>query len=287
MGISLADHFDRLPSAELQRLQKQLRIILKNTADRDRLRSSIARAYSNLGKPFDLFKKGSLIKILDSFGRMKKEQMTAEEEKNLRAHPYTVWPDDSHCVISMEALEVLSSEAQIKKEGFLFAHIFALPSREKKAFARWLEIEEAASDRQKARQIYTRIAEKRSDMALVEENVDFSSSIHEELLRNIEENPDLASCFPDDPSSCPVAWFYRGVLPFYDCLSQMEKQTDKLTLEQKHTIALFKEGQVFIYSEPPEFGQPLRWKLRLTRERYASGKFERAAAVEVKESSLF
>ncbi len=255
----LVELYSHLPNAELLRIQKLLKIILRNNLDRVRLGRVIKDSYERLGRPFDNLEQSGLsetfFKVLSSFGSVSGECLDPAEHSALKKSPYTIWPDEQRCVISGEALDLLAADQRFRKMNFLYGELARMPVRERRAWARWLGLEcRVRSEKERCHRLYAYIAEVRSQSQSSATDVDFPEYLDE--------------VFPDNPMLSPVAWFYRGVLPLYQCLQDAERRltSRKHKLTAAVVIELFRTGQIVARSEAPEFGERSRYRLVTTRE---------------------
>ena len=306
MTVYLSECYDRLPGPEVKRLQKLLGVLMPATADRAGMKRTLLSVYRRLGAPREVLgydpescndlplqkspeyiQKSEVIeKLLSSFGIINTEGLEEAEIAELNSHPYTIWTGEKICTISGEALEILAEDPFFRKQGFLFAHLSSLSSKERKSWARWLNIENFSGPEQiRLQKLYQGIAglQAASEAELPEKPPEYLDEI-----------------FPDDPKSTPVAWFYRDVLPFYaalgDCLSQNKSQDKKdrqynLSPEQENYINLFKSGRLIIRPETPEFGQKNRYRVIASREKSELSRLHSETLIspkdEVRENLLF
>ncbi len=264
----LSELYSVLPDAELRRIQKTLKIIVSRGLDRDRLRRVVREGYSRLGQPFEVLERQGIgetfLKLLDRFGVLPADQMSDAEKADLLKNPYTIWPDERHCVLSGEALELLAQESIFRKRNYLYGELTRLSVKERRAWYRWLGLEcSVRSEKDRCHQIYLHLAgeRRRSDAPPAPREREFP-----EFLDQV---------FPNDPLKSPVAWFYRDILPLYQALADAEKQLKalqpgtrgyrdrKLKLD---VIDAFKSGALIARAVPPVFGEATRYRLMWTRE---------------------
>ena len=276
----LSELYSVLPDAELRRIQKTLKIIVSRGLDRERLRRVVREGYSRLGQPFEVLERQGIgetfLKLLDRFGVLSTDQMSDAEKADLLKNPYTIWPDERHCVLSGEALELLAQESIFRKRNYLYGELTRLSVKERRAWYRWLGLEcSVRSEKDRCHQIYLHLAgeRRRSDAPPAPREQEFP-----EFLDQI---------FPNDPLKSPVAWFYRDILPLYQALADAEKQLKalqpgtrgyrdrKLKLD---VIDAFKRGALIARAEPPVFGEATRYRLMWTREAIPATSASRKAA---------
>jgi len=259
MAFPITDNILNLPRAELYRLQKYLGIILSNVSQSARLRQVILSVYRQMGNPFEyLVQNGrgessarTMHRLLESFGALSVSHLNQDEIDHLKENPYTVWPDEETCLVAEEALDIFPSSTHTEKTAYLFAYLRCISPREKKAWSRWLSIPDAGNtDRKRNRILYATLADRRMQYSCAAETHSFPDYIEE--------------VFPDDLSKCPVAWFYRDVIPFYDAL----ERTERIALnEQQQLVLLYlKIGKLIIVEERSEFGKQGRHRLLFTKE---------------------
>ncbi|MEQ9365711.1 MAG: hypothetical protein RIF32_15815 [Leptospirales bacterium] len=264
----LSELYSVLPDAEVRRIQKTLKIIVSRGLDSERLRRVVREGYSRLGQPFEVLERQGLsdafLKLLDRFGVLSADQMSDEEKADLQKNPYTIWPDDRHCLLSGEALELIAQESVFRKRNYLYGEVSRLAVKERRAWFRWLDLDCAVrSEKDRCHQIYLHLAEERR------------RPDGRRLLQNKNLPEFLDQVFPNDPLKTPVAWFYREILPLYQALADAEKQLKALRPgsrefrereEKLDIIEAFKFGALIARAEPPAFGEATRYRLMWTRE---------------------
>ena len=283
MSVSLSDFFARLPDSEIDRLQKRLRVILRNCHEPRRLRRTLRTVFENLGPPSRALGQlgpealNTFQKLLDNFGTLTRSQLKVSEQELLERMPYVVWTDAEHCVLCEEAEDTLRADPYFKDCGYLFSTLNTLPAREKKAWAAWLQMTGTHITRANLeRELYHHLAESRrieNETTPVNESGEYEARIHAENLPRY-----LRDVFPEDDTRFPVAWFYRGILPLYNALSETARTTGQLDPIQKSLLKKMKIGQVVVRNVPAEFGEPERWRLVWTRESWEDSAPEAAPA---------
>lgn len=280
MEPCLADIFCELPPAELLRLQKSLRVILHPGAGRERIKAALREAYRRLPAPSECTAsesgRSAFDRLLENFGALDASALSQAERAELQKHPYTVWPDESRtrCYLSGNALERLLQDGELRKAGFLLHALFRLPVRERRAWRRWLQSPDLAarggSERELSIRLYQRLGELRRQERRAASAMGEAAPA---LTEQIELPEFLDQVFPDDPHATPLAWFYRDILPLYQCLAETESLlARKVSREkrearlQRQIIALLKSGRIVLRPNTPEFGEPLRYHLVRTRE---------------------
>ncbi|MCR9143624.1 MAG: hypothetical protein NXI24_15355 [bacterium] len=266
----LSELYSVLPDAELRRIQKTLKIIVSRGLDAERLRRVVREGYSRLGQPFEVLERQGIsetfLKLLDRFGVLSADQMSETEKADLQKNPYTIWPDERHCVLSGEALELLAQESLFRKRNYLYGEVTRLPVKERRAWFRWLGLDcPVRSEKDRCHQIYLHLAEERRRL----------SESSRPTLRPKDLPEFLDEIFPNDPLKSPLAWFYREILPLYQALADAEKQLRSLrpgsreyrARERKlDVIEAFKSGALIARADAPAFGEATRYRLVWTRE---------------------
>lgn len=254
----LADLFALLPVVESRRIQKSLKIILTSGLDRDRLRRLIRAAYVRLGNPGEVIERLGVApvftRLLESFGVLSDDRMSAQERTELQRIPYTVWPEENVCLLSGEALELLAGESTYRNQNYLCMELVRMSARERRAWAQWLGLEcSVRSEQERSHRLYAHLAIQR------EKTGPLSTAGLPQYLDEV---------FPDDPVRSPVAWFYRDVLPLYHCLRELENLLDPRCTAQEtlRVLRLLKSGHVVVHAVAPAFGEKTRYKLVATRE---------------------
>lgn len=264
----LSELYSVLPDAELRRIQKTLKIIVSRGLDPERLRRVVREGYGRLGQPFEVLERQGIgeafLKLLDHFGVLSADQITEAEQADLQKNPYTIWPDERHCVLSGEALELLAQESIFRKRNYLYGELSRLSVKERRAWFRWLGLDcSVRSEKDRCHQIYLHLAEERRQA-------------HRPQTPKRTDLPEfLDEVFTNDPLKTPVAWYYREILPLYQALADAEKQLKALRPGSREyrnrelkldIIEYFKRGVLIARAEPPEFGEATRYRLLWTRE---------------------
>ena len=257
MSLYLADAFQELPETELRRIQKNLKIILSPGVSQERLKRTIRASYERAGSPLEvLIRLGlreNLDLLLECFGVVQ-APVGSPARADLLRNPYTLWPREDICCLSGEAIDLLCSDPAFRKEDYLLSQISRLGARERKAWERWLGIMETArSERERILRLYRFLGERRSKSPALDTN---------------RVPGTLRDVFSDELVAHPMAWFYRDVLPFYDCLREEEERAlsdrDFAKLEM---IEHFKYGRVFLRARPLVLGERTRYSIVVARER--------------------
>ena len=260
MAYSLLENLHNLPGKEIDRLQKRLGIILRNSSETERLRTSVYGIFTRMGDPVLHHEKlnkstragESLFRLMDAFGSMHISHLESDELAELKLSPYTVWPDENNCMLSEEAMDVFTHSFESLPSEYLFKHIRGLSVREKKSWARWIKLNfVSTNERMRNRVLYRKLAK------LCYEKCSDSLDIQSLYLEDV---------FPDDPGRFSVAWFYRDVLSLYDSLHKMESENTDLDSNQKKYLNLLKIGKLLVVREKAEFGSPSKHRLILSRE---------------------
>ncbi|MBI3395648.1 MAG: hypothetical protein HY042_07435 [Spirochaetia bacterium] len=237
-------------------MQRQLRVILRHKDERAALSHTLSHAYRRLGDPQKILDRldcrSPFNRLLDSFGVLTVEHLTSEETDKLAKIPYVIWPDERHCMVAGEVVDMLAEDENVMREGYLFAHLASLSAKELNAWCRWIGSSEPMSTERERVKLYTHIAWLR----YADEKQPDGPAIHESFLEDV---------IPDDPAVSPVSWYYRGILPLYEALGQTE-QSGVTDPRIRSIVSLFKTGKLAAYAEPAGFGLPVRHRLVRTRE---------------------
>lgn len=258
IGIYLGESFDCLPTAEIRRLQRVLRVILVHPT-KEHTKRTIKAAMDRLGIPFDFLQslateaQQSFDRLLGSFGVLAENQLSERELTSLQKNPYTLWPTEHVCTISGEALQRLAVDHRIRRQHYLFAHMYNLIAKDRKGWARWLGISDARNDRERLRRLYREAARLQLDIS-ADEQEPFVGRYLDEF-------------FPDNPVHHPMAWYFRDVLGLYDALSETETKAEQYDDHVRALVRLLKAGRLVVKEEPPQFGQRQRHRLVASRER--------------------
>ncbi|MBL8020557.1 MAG: hypothetical protein JNM27_12885 [Leptospirales bacterium] len=234
---------------ERSRLERRLGIILRRPEGSQQIRKSLHRIFQQLEARIRAELEAGAIwqRVLEAFAVLPEDRLTQEEGTALKKHPLTFYPEGHVCLISGEALEVLSRMDCVKQRNFLFAELFRLSSSERKSYGKWLGLTGLPT----ALDLYAAIARARgADSSGFE-------SVPEHVLHEV---------FPEDVFG-PMLWYYKGVLPLYECLHMMETQT--LTPDQSRILQAFRLGYLVARPMPVEFGEPQRYRAERTREKSA------------------
>lgn len=260
MGLSLAESFHRLPEEERLRLQKLLGVILRQAGSGPRVRVLVDRVYSRLGRPRAVLERlglmESFVRLLDSFGVLAFEQLHEKEKQQFLKNPYTIRPDAAHCCVCAEAMPLLARDPFFRTQDYLFAGILIMKGTEQKAWLRWLGCLDLPAAPKRAGSLYWQLARLRS------------MNEPEPARNSITVPVYLNEVFLDDPTRCPVAWFYRDVLPLYAALNELETlHWERLSQQERGLLRMLKDGRLIVRAEKPEFGEATRWRIVETRER--------------------
>jgi len=304
MEPSLADILNALPRTELLRIQKGLKVILYPGAGRERVKAALRDGYRRLGAPSARLRsdaaRAAFQKLIENFGVVGTESLNPQERTELLKNPFTVWPDESRtrCFLPGEALDGIIQDGELRQDGFLLHALFRLTVRERRAWRRWLQSPElAGSEKELSICLYRRLGELRRRDRLSENRIGSPDGDAEE-----PENPGapgdlpeyLDEIFPDDPLQSPLAWFYRDILPLYQCLAEAEAalssaRSNKAVRRQAQILALFKTGRIVVRPNTPHFGEPVRYSIHATREALPRTKLEPVtpATAETRQEVLF
>ncbi len=280
MFIHLADHFSQLPPFEINRLQKQLRVILRDTSQKSGLGKSLRYAYQRFGAPLEYLEKTdgltSFFRILDAFGILSVDQMSRDDVTSLLKNPYTIWPDERHCMVTAEAMELLLDDPTVTKMGYLFPAISRMGTKDLHAWMHWLGMMDRSSPEKDRTKLYSHLAWWR-----------FGGGESKQACTALPEDSCLEDFFPDDPGQTHVAWYYRRVLPLHEAMRQAEKNI-KAGTDAAICLEQIKLGKLLIVPENAGYGRPLRHRLRTTREGVVSRPPEFGFPFgDVKENLLF
>ncbi len=269
MAIFLSKVYIYLPEREKQRLQKLLRIIFSQTADRAAVQKQIQGSYAALGSVMALLKsrklETSFQRLLQSFCILQSAQINSEEREELQKNPYTIWPNENCCLLSAEAIELLQEQPHLKGENWLFMAIGRLRAAECRAWSHWLNLkEELPSLKEQKMHLYLELSRLRCMEKSEERNI--LSAQLKELPATLEE------AFPDNPHRCPMAWFYRSILPLYHCLREVENNRAEMEKNPSkfYLLQLFKTGRVIAKPGPSIIGEKIDWLIKPTWEKRES-----------------
>ena len=252
MSIALSDHFPSLPEEERSRLQKVLKVVLQ-ARNWERWQGKVEQLYQMQGEMQRYLESDAMVRLLDAFGVLSANELCEAEKLELKASPYTIWPDPDHCYLSAEALQLAAQTKFYRKQDYLFSAILRLSPQEICAWFRWLGFTDRLPTRKKRAQLlYNQLACLR---AVCEHD-----PLPEVLPKYLDE------VFPDDVAREPMAWFYRGVLPFYDILREIDATGRKLPPDFIRLLQAFRLGKIVLEAEKPNFGEATRFRIIRTRE---------------------
>lgn len=257
MHFFVSSSLSQLSRAEVLRLQKSLKVILRHENKTERLQSTLLSLYNNL-QTAPCLEHDSFRRLLTAGGVLATEELTSSEQEELRENPFVVWPNASFCSVAGEALEALKKDNRFLRSGYLFAFISRLSSKEIKAWAQWI----ARTDRlgrkpSNAQELYRYLLLVK---APAQEPPGQQSATEIDGM-------DLKAVLVDEPTS-PMHWFYRGVLPFYRCLDDLhgKMQKEDSPAEVHRILEAFQRGDLISFGEITGFGEPLKFLIRKTRE---------------------
>lgn len=259
MHLYVSESLNSLSPQEILRLQKSLHVILRHESKPDRLKSTLSSLYSNLQNQASL-DQTSFHKLLKAGGVMTGKELSEKDKEELAENPYVVWPTSEYCCVAGEALESLKLDQRFLRDGYLFAFLSRLSSREIKAWSHWIARVHALEKKpSNARELYRFLLLSR-----------ISRSSHQTSGRPSENQElngrDLKAVLTDDPAS-PMHWFYRDVLPFYRCLDELHQKMRKEGQGAvEPTLQAFLYGDVISFGELEGFGKPLKYRIQATRE---------------------
>ena len=215
MHFYVSQSLGQLSANELVRLQKSLKVILRHENKPDRLKSTLLSLYNNLQNAPGLAEE-SFHKLLKAGGLLCTEEMSDQERTELAANPFTVWPNSQCCSIAGEALEALKKDNRFLRDGYLFAFISRLSSKEIKAWSTWMaRAHNLARKPGNAQELYRYLLLARASRSAL------PAQTAEEL-----NGKDLKAVLRDESDS-PMHWFYRDILPFYRCLDDLDARMEK------------------------------------------------------------
>lgn len=249
--ISLNEHSAYIPESELRRIQKKLRAILRFPERRSTIVAHYRRAASpNVILNNDIDQR-ALMKLVSNGGQIESHALSAEEYASLKDNPYAVWLNETDCALTQESAEFLVKDGFLSGKELLLEYIIKLNRMEVLAWAAWLGFSEPV---QSPFELYSRVLCERSKAGFSIDRADPA-----------EHSPYLQDIFPDQPANCPVAWFYRGIIPLYESLKRAEFLFAQ-TPEQRTALAMLKCG---FWTVKPEvtYGLAERHRIVHTRER--------------------
>ncbi len=255
MHFYVSQSLGQLSANELVRLQKSLKVILRHENKPERLKTTLLSLYNNLQNAPGL-SQDSFQKLLIAGGLLCTEEMTEQEHIELAANPFTVWPNSHCCSIAGEALEALKKDNRFLRDGYLFAFISRLSSKEIKAWATWIaRVHKLARKPGNAQELYRYLLLARTSRQKI------ANSTASEL-----NGKDLKAVLRDEVDS-PMHWFYRDILPFYRSLddldAKMEKEGEASAIP---ALRAFLYGDVISFGELTGFGEPLKYSIIATKE---------------------
>lgn len=215
--LSVAEHLQSLPEAELRRIQIQLKIILKHSGKN--IRQLLTSAYNGVSLSAGDFELA--LELIRSFGSRKKIQLSEAAQIRLRSVPWVVWPDENSCALVTEAFPALLAQKSLEKERILYHHLRTLPPRERRAWSQWLGLITIQPEA-----MYQEMGNLRSHTGTL--------PVPSRLPRYLDEAFNSEQLF----------WFSRQVLPFYAAMSYLEKLP--LRAEERSYLLLIKQGYLRI-----------------------------------------
>lgn len=244
----VSECFQNLAIEERTRLERRLGIILRRVEERHQIRKTLRNIFESMEVRLRAeFEAGAIwTGLLDHFCILPQDRMTGEAAEALKKHPLTFWPESHICTMSAEAMEVVGRMDCVRESRSILSELLRMGTPDKRALSRWLGLDAPAS----ALDLYSLIGQTRGS-----ESPDFSEFNHRYLT-------DL---FPEDAMA--LLWFYRGVLPLYECLRLAE--TENIQAEQKKCLEGFRLGYLIAEPLPVEFGQTQKFKIVCTREKNA------------------
>ena len=274
--LSYSDIQDKIPDSERARLQRLLHSILPRNRKPLELRLFLKDSFLRMSlSSLRLKSQGlwpSFTKLLGSYGFLPANLLSAEEQKQLQRNPYTIWPNRDYCVLNADALDFLASDPILKRESYLSLALHKLSAREKKDWCKYLKLNpKLNSERERSLSLYHHLAylncqsgsimdENREKRAEIEKAITKEESSLLQLPRYLDE------VFPDEALSCPMAWFYRDVISFYNALEESEKKKHSLPPLAQSILPLFKKGTLMVSPAPLIPSQALRWRILITKE---------------------
>lgn len=191
----------------------------------------------------------SLIFLITQFGDIESAEVPPEYTY-LKTNPYVMeWQTNSY-MIPLEVMEYLAHEKIFREQSYLFALIPQLPTKEKKAWIRWMEVD----------------FEGKKDWALNHE-----LHYHARKL----QIPFQGKSFINEPEfqitqlwkpgkNKIVDWFYKGLTPFYYAMQELARvEKDPFFI---HVLETIKSGKYVLKKEPDKPGQKTTYKLVATVE---------------------
>ncbi len=284
MVVSLTELCCHLPVNERKRIQKLLCVIFPLHSHPSILRKMIQESYNRINSPLQWMEKHSIEpafqKLLLSFGFLHSSSISPSETEQLKGNPWCVWPDENeeHCFLISEGIGSLVLDKKLKQENYLLLSLFSgLSNRETKAWWLWLGLDmEISSEEERTRILYQHLACSSPSFMF---DLPQSEKILDPLPLYLDE------VFPDDLFLCPMAWFYRDILPFYKACHETEKKLPYLSSQTQQTdlakkiLSLIKYGKILIQKEAPckipheshydkDKIPKTRWKIIPTKEQH-------------------
>lgn len=276
MAVYLSNVYRQLPLEERRRQQRLLRTILSVDMERPMIRQQIRSSYLNLGSVAEVLRsrglEASFQRLLRSFCMLEGRRVSSQERASLQRNPYTIWFDRERCLLSGEAMELLQEQSYLPDEDdedYLLMALAKLNAAESKAWSRWLGLDEAMPSLKERRvRLYWELV--RGRCLAKDEGQRAFAALSKRFPFPLED------IFPNNPHISPMAWFYRGILPLYHCLREIESNRVEMEKDgcRANLARLFKAGYVTARPAPPVVGEQLRWLVYPTWE----GRQRQAAA---------
>lgn len=259
MSYYLSEIYSQLPIEEKKRIQKRSGTILGSDHNPEKLRKIIIgslRSGPSLKELFEYYDFKSLSnKIVSAAGVIQSDEIPADHFERLKLLPHFIFPAKGSCFLSAEAFELYLEGFDKNSNKTLFETLLKLSPRERNAFCRWLQISKNKnSGRYQSNKLYRKLLfSNRPDVNKIQ----------------ISEHLYLDQIWPNDPNQTQLAWFYRDVLPFYQCLLEEEQRIMQCPGTQGRKLDIihaFKFGQLVIEQMPPVYEHETRYKVHSVME---------------------
>ncbi|MCB1172295.1 MAG: hypothetical protein KDK39_01960 [Leptospiraceae bacterium] len=271
MALFLSEVFQHLDESEQRRLQRRLGCILGRGSAQARLRDSVESRLQQLGSISAIFADLELSDLLEQalrgYGTIPLDDLEPWQFENLFINPAVLFLDAGVAIIYAEALLLLQAEESESAAPGLLRHLSRLKTREKHALKNWLGLHQAdKGGSYLASRMYINMAARQHNCQKPAETPRYLDEI-----------------WPDNPAQNRIAWFYRGILPLYQCLREEEQRildSDKDPMGKLARILAFKQGQWICKPQKAEPDQPVRYRIYETRETLQTRAYQKMIVAE-------
>lgn len=255
MPFLVSGNLSRIKQSSLVKFQKKFGLILsQNQFEKQqyqmiqsalRTKCNFVQIFSSLGKQEVI----SLVFLISQFGDALKSEIP-QEYSYFDEIPYVLEWNDGVYMIPLEVLDFLAHEKIFKDQNYLFALLPLIPSKEKKAWIKWIGTDyEGDSERDLNHELYAK-------SRVLQKPFKGKSYIHESEFF-------LEQLWPQGKNKI-VDWYYKGLTTFYFTMQELSRtEHDPFFL---HVIEEIKSGKYVLKKVPQEFGEVERFKLVATVE---------------------